>query len=128
MPGHIQGERSVFEVFLSRCLGHVQVHCSVRGRTFDIEVHVQVFHTSLIRLNSAGNCPVPRPATVRRFAVSGDLTLRVHAFPGQDLNAFGIFANAVCCAIEDGSLAICAENFEVEDCEHARSCGDADND
>lgn len=51
-----------------------------------------------------------------------DLAFCVHALPGQDLNAFGVFAHAVCGAVEDCGLTIGAENFQVEHCEDGAGC------
>lgn len=46
-----------------------------------------------------------------------DLAFCVHPRAGQNLNAFRVFAHAVCGAVEDCGFAVGAEDFEVEDCE-----------
>ena len=52
-----------------------------------------------------------------------DLSLRVHSLAGQDLNTFRVFAHAICATVEDCGLAVCAEDFEVQDGEDgAGSC------
>lgn len=40
VAGNVQRKSSVLKVFLSRCLGHVQIDSAVRRRTLNIEVHV----------------------------------------------------------------------------------------
>lgn len=64
MAGNIQGKSSVLKVFLSRRFGHVQIDSAMRHGSFNIEVHVQMLHTSLVRLQPACNRPVPRPSAV----------------------------------------------------------------
>jgi hypothetical protein len=49
--------------------------------------------------------------------VCRNLAFRMHPFARQDLKAFWIFAHAVRGAVENCRLAICAEDFEVENCE-----------
>lgn len=104
----------------------MQGHGTMRGRPFNIEMHVQMLHARLVRLDPAGDRPVPRPAAMRRLAVRSDLALRVHSLAGQDLDRFRVFAHAVCASVENCRFAIGAEDFEVEDCEDAGGCGDAD--
>jgi len=126
MSRNVQSKSPVLKVLLPRRLGHMQVDSTMRRRPLNIKVHVQMFHTSLVRLQPARNSPVPRPPAVRRLTVRRDFPLRVHSLASQDLNTFGVFAHAVCGAVEDCGLAVCAEDFDVEDCEDGAGGCEAD--
>lgn len=82
MSRNVQRKSPVLKVFLPRRLSHMQVDSTMRRRPLNIEVHMQMLNTSLVRLQPARNRPVPRPPAVRRLSVRRNLPLRVHALAG----------------------------------------------
>lgn len=102
---HIQCKHLIFKSF-TWPLGHVQIDRSLCHRSFNIEMHMQMFDPSSIFLQSTCDGPVPCPSAPTWLAVRFDLSFAVYAFPGQQLATLGIRSYTISCPVESCCLAV----------------------